>query len=77
MQCPSDRNVNWMPPPCPGKVNLVQVKEPYGNLDMVTCRLLFCSPSICKIMVNMNPELSFNFSETEEHKMGKLLINYK
>ena len=23
---------------------LVQVKEPYGNLDMVTCRLSSCNP---------------------------------
>ena len=28
-------------------------------------------PSICKIKENINPELSFNFSETEEHKVGK------
>ena len=50
----------------------MQVKEPYGDLDMVTCRLLSSNPSICKIKVNMNPELSFNFSETEEHKAGKI-----
>ena len=30
-------------------------------------------PSICKIYENMNPELSFNFSETEEHKVGKII----
>ena len=33
-------------------------------------------PSICKIKENMNPELSFNFSETGEtgeHKVGKII----
>ena len=30
-------------------------------------------PSVCKIKENMNPELSFNFSETEEHKVGKII----
>ena len=35
--------VNWMSP-VQGKSLLVQVKEPYGNLDMVTCWLLFCNP---------------------------------
>ena len=30
-------------------------------------------PSICKINENRNPELSFNFSETEEHKVGKII----
>ena len=30
-------------------------------------------PCICKIKENMNPELSFNFSETEEHKVGKII----
>ena len=38
---PSDRDVNWMSPVqgLLGKSPPVQVKEPYGNLDMVTCRL--------------------------------------
>ena len=31
-------------------------------------------PSICKTKENMNPELSFNFSETEEHKEGKIIV---
>ena len=31
-------------------------------------------PSICKIKENMNPELSFNFSETEEHKVGIIIV---
>ena len=29
--------------PVQGKSPLVQVKEPYGNLDMVTCRLSSCN----------------------------------
>ena len=35
MNLPSDRDDNWVSP-VHGKVPLVQVKEPYGNLDMVT-----------------------------------------
>ena len=35
MNLPSDLDDNWMSP-VHGKVPLVQVKEPYGNLDMVT-----------------------------------------
>ena len=34
-------------------------------------------PSICKIKENMNPELSFNFSETEEHKVEKIIDKLK
>ena len=41
----SDRDVNWMSP-VQGKSPPVQVKEPYSNLDMVTCRLSFCNPSV-------------------------------
>ena len=40
---PSDRVVNWMSH-VQGKSPPVQVKEPYGNLDMVTCRLSSCNP---------------------------------
>ena len=36
MHRPSDRDVNWMSP-LQGESPLVQVKEPYGNFDMVTC----------------------------------------
>ena len=32
-----------------GKSPPVQVKEPYGNLDMVTCRLSFCNPECTKL----------------------------
>ena len=34
MYSPLDRDVNWMSP-LQGRSPLVQVKEPYGNLDMV------------------------------------------
>ena len=44
---PSDQDVNWMSP-VQGKSSLVQVKEPYGNLDMVTCRLSSCNPECSK-----------------------------
>ena len=39
---PSDQDVNWVSP-VQGKSHLVQGKEPYGNLDMVTCRLSSCN----------------------------------
>ena len=45
--CPSDQDVNWMSP-VQGKSSSVQVKEPYGNLDMVTCRLSSCNPECTK-----------------------------
>ena len=45
MNCPLDRDVNRMSP-VQGKSPPVQVKEPYGNLDMVTCRLSSCNPSV-------------------------------
>ena len=43
MHRPSDQDVNWMSP-VQGKSPPVQVKEPYGNFDMVTCRLSSCNP---------------------------------
>ena len=47
---PSDRDVNRMSP-VQGifKSPPVQVKEPYGNLDMVTCRLSSCNPECTKV----------------------------
>ena len=45
MHRPSDRDVNWMSP-VQGKSPPVQVKKPYSNLDMVTCRLSSCNPSV-------------------------------
>ena len=40
MHRPSDWDVNWMSP-VQGESPLVQVKEPYSNFDMVTCRLSY------------------------------------
>ena len=45
---PSDRDVNWKSP-VQGKSPPVQVKEPYSNLDMVTCRLSSCNPECTKV----------------------------
>ena len=42
VSCPSNWDLNWMSP-VQGKSYLVQVKEPYGNLDVVTCRLSSCN----------------------------------
>ena len=38
-----DLDVNWMSP-MQGKSHPVQDKEPYDDLDMVTCRLFSCYP---------------------------------
>ena len=43
----SDRDVNWMSP-VQGKSPPVQVKEPYGNFNMVTCRLATATRSVQK-----------------------------
>ena len=32
-------------------------------------------PSICKIKKKMKPELSFNFSSTGEHTVGKIIFD--
>ena len=40
-----------------GKSPLVQVKEPYGNLDIVTCRLSSCDPE-CKARVRQYIEIN-------------------
>ena len=45
MHRPSERDVNCMSP-VQGESPLVQVKEPYGNFDMVTCRLSSCTRSV-------------------------------
>ena len=39
---PSDLDLNRMSP-VQGESPLVQVEEPYGNFDMVTCRLSSCN----------------------------------
>ena len=44
---PSDLDVNRMSP-LQGKSPPVQVKEPHGNLDMVTCRFSPCTPECTK-----------------------------
>ena len=44
---PSDQDVNWMSP-VQRESPLVEVKEPYGNFDMVTCRLSSCNPECTK-----------------------------
>ena len=40
--------------PVQGKSALVQVKEPYSNLDMVTCRLSSCKPECTKLLVGFH-----------------------
>ena len=52
MHRPSDRDVNWMSP-VQGKSPPVQVKEPYDNFDMVTCRLSSCNPESTMYIVHL------------------------
>ena len=47
MHRPSDRDFNWLSP-VQGESPPMQVKEPSGNLDMVTCRLSSCNPECAK-----------------------------
>ena len=42
--------INWMSP-VQEKPSPVQVKEPYGNLDMVTCRLSSCNPEEYTLLI--------------------------
>ena len=51
MRCLSDRDVNWMFP-VQEKSPPVQVKEPYGNLDMDSCRLSSCNPEYTKYITD-------------------------
>ena len=49
MHAPLDRAVNWMSP-LKGRSPLVQVKELYGNLDMVNYLLAFIlQPGVYKV----------------------------
>ena len=43
---PSDRDVNWMSPVQESPPVQVKEKEPYDNLDMVTCRLSSCNSDL-------------------------------
>ena len=46
---PLDRGINWMSP-LQGRSPLVQVKEPYGNLDMVNYLYAFIlQPGVYKV----------------------------
>ena len=47
MHRPSDQDVNLMSP-VQGESPLVQLKEPYSNFVMVTCRLASCNPECTK-----------------------------
>ena len=42
--------------PMQRKSSLVQSEEPYGNLDMVTCRLSSCSPKVNNVHLPIMPE---------------------
>ena len=49
MHGPLDRDVNWMSP-SKGRSPLMQVKEPYGNLDMVSYLKAFTlQPGVYKV----------------------------
>ena len=67
MHRPSDRDVNWMSP-VQGKSPPVQVKEPYSNLDMVTCRLSSCNPSVQSTPADNTCKRVWQYIEKERKK---------
>ena len=67
MHRPSDRDVNWMSP-VQGKSPPVQVKEPYSNLDMVTCRLSSCNPSVQSTPADNTRKRVWQYIEKERKK---------
>ena len=67
MHRPSDRDVNWMSP-VQGKSPPVQVKEPYSNLDMVTCRLSSCNPSVQSTPAHNTRKRVWQYIEKERKK---------
>ena len=66
MHCPSDRDVNRMSP-VQGKSPPVQVKELYGNLDMVTCRFSSCNPSVQSTPANNTHKKVWQYIEKERN----------
>ena len=65
MRRPSGQDVNGMSP-VQGKLPLVQVKEPCGNLDMVTCTLSSCNAGCTK----------YTSRESGSIKRKKYMYNY-
>ena len=73
MHRPSDRDVNWMSP-VQGKSPPVQVKEPYGNLDMVTCRLSSCNPECTKVHLPIILERGSGSIKRKKEERDDLLL---
>ena len=59
--------------PVQGKSPIVQVKEPYSNLDMITCRLSFCS-GVYKVHM---PRKGVRLYIEKERKLCMLVIVIK
>ena len=77
MHGPLDRGVNWMSPlqgRSPGRSPLVQVKEPYGNLDMVNnLKAFILQPGVYKVhllIILAGEGLAVNIEK--ERKKGKI-----
>ena len=54
--------------PVQGKSPPVQVKEPYSNLDMVTCRLSSCNPSVQSTNADNTRKRVWQYIEKERKK---------
>ena len=54
--------------PVQGKSPLVQVKEHYGNFDMVTCRLSSCKPGVynAHLLIMLESECQAVFRERKD-----------
>ena len=62
-----DRDVNWMSP-VQGKSPPVQVKEPYGNFDLVTCRLHPATRSVQSTPADNTRKRVWQYIEKERKK---------
>ena len=63
---PSDRDVNWMSS-VQGKSPPVQVKEPYGNLDIITCRLHPATWSVQSTSADNTGKRVWQYIDKKEH----------
>ena len=69
---PSVRDVNLMSP-VQGESPIVQVKEPNGNLDKVTCRLSSCNPECTNGHLSISLAKQGSDSIYKERKKDKSL----
>ena len=60
--------------PVQGKSAPVQVKKPYGNLDMVTCRLSSCNPECKKYTCQQYSQKVWQYIDKERQNIETLQV---